>query len=109
MLLPTINPFYMQSTIWKVIIPNQNKQQCSAAFKSALHQVNDNQKKTGEYKTYITCVTQMFRQFKQCSENNRGQVERSALESSLDHGIIFFGKTLITLTFPLSLSTQEYK
>ena len=48
MLLPTINPFYMQSTIWNVIIPNQNKKQCSAAFKSALHQVNDNQKKTGE-------------------------------------------------------------
>ena len=64
MLLPTINPFYMQSTIWKVIIPNQNKKQCSAAFKSALHQVNDNQKKLGKYKTYITCVTQMFRQFK---------------------------------------------
>ena len=48
MLLPNINPFYMQSTIWNVIIPNQNKKQCSAAFKSALHQVNDNQKKTGE-------------------------------------------------------------
>ena len=50
MLLPTINPFYMQSTIWKVIIPNQNKKQCSAAFKSALHQVNNNQKKLGNKK-----------------------------------------------------------
>ena len=50
MLLPTINPFYMQSTIWNVIIPNQNKKQCSAAFKSALHQVNDNQKKMGNIK-----------------------------------------------------------
>ena len=40
----------MQSTIWNAIIPNQNKKQCSAAFKSALHQVNDNQKKLGNIK-----------------------------------------------------------
>ena len=56
MLLPTINPFYMQSTIWNVIIPNQNKKQCSAAFKSALHQVNDNQKKLGNIKHNISPV-----------------------------------------------------